>query len=76
MTALRLVSSHDLPIAGLPEGRTTAQALAKAVEMREMLWAARLPEDEKLKQLEAFCRRLYGDDVVSGQLLASAALYG
>lgn len=72
---LTLVHSTDLPTAGLPPGRTAADALAKAVEMRKLLWQSRISEDAKLEQLESFCRRLYGGDKLSGQLLASAAIW-
>lgn len=75
MTALRIVSSIDLPTKGLPEGKTAAQALAKAVEMRDALWATKIPEDAKLNQLEDYCRKLYGGDKLAGQLLSSLAIW-
>lgn len=59
----------------LPAGKTHAEALERAVITRDLLWKARLSEDEILTQLESYCTRLHGGDKAAGTALATEAIY-
>lgn len=73
---LKLGSSTDIPTDGLPAGKTTGEALQRAVARRDDLWRRDdLDEDERIDFLTSFCTRLMSGNATSGQLLASAAIW-
>lgn len=63
----------------LPVGKTHADAVERAVELREQLWShagwMRRPEDERIDELTRLCTKLYGGDVKAGQALATEAIH-
>ena len=63
----------------LPAGKTHADALRRAAELKRQLWSdarwLRVPEDRRIEELNRLCTALYGGDKDAGLGLAREAIY-
>ena len=60
-------------------GKTHADALARAVELKRQLWSnarwMRVSEDRRIDELNRLCMLLHGGDVEAGLALAREAVW-
>lgn len=60
----------------LPPGKPDAEALQRAVAMKRVLWRdIKGDEEQRIRELQAYCTRLHQGDKAAGHKLATDAIW-